>query len=227
MSRKCQHDKSRNCQLGRLSACPVACLCAAAMGIPGARRGRFAALNRRRASARSAGSIGDLVEGTGPPDFGFRAPGMGPAGGISGHGARRRRTDADRVGSRPAGRRRPPRLRFAMTTRTPQVSAPGRSGSRRLTAGEMRNSICSVPAGSVRRHPDYEDPRRPPTASASAPGRPYCEPGPATAALAGGASRAGPRHRGCQPAQDRGGKAWPVSPPPGASRPAAGASPVR
>jgi len=53
-----------------------------------------------------AGSIGDLVEGIGPPDFGLQAPGIGAAGGISGHGARRRRADADRVGlaGRAAGR---------------------------------------------------------------------------------------------------------------------------
>jgi hypothetical protein len=45
-----------------------------------------------------AGSIGDLVKGTGPPDFGLQPPGMGAAAGTSGHAARRRRADADRVG---------------------------------------------------------------------------------------------------------------------------------
>ena len=53
-----------------------------------------------------AGSTGDLVEGTGPPDSGIQAPGVGAAGGISGHGARRRRADAGRAGlaGRAAGR---------------------------------------------------------------------------------------------------------------------------
>ena len=56
-------------------------------------------------------------------------------------GCRPRRACRSRGGtrhwSRPGGRRRPPRRRLAaMTTRTPWVSAPGRSGSRRLIAGE-------------------------------------------------------------------------------------------
>jgi hypothetical protein len=39
VSRNCQHDMSRNYQLGGPPACPVACLCAAAVGICGAGAG--------------------------------------------------------------------------------------------------------------------------------------------------------------------------------------------
>ncbi len=95
VSRNCQHDVSRNYQLGRLPACPVACLRAAAVGFRGAGAGASRRLTGAVRPHDPAGSIGDLVEGIGPPDFGLQAPGIGAAGGISGHGARRRRADAD------------------------------------------------------------------------------------------------------------------------------------
>src|SRR5260370_9651674 len=80
--------------------------CAAAVGIRGAGAGASRRLTGAVAPRYPGGSIGDLVEGIGPPDFGLQAPGIGAAGGISGHGARRRRADADRVGlaGRAAGR---------------------------------------------------------------------------------------------------------------------------
>ena len=219
-SRNCQHDMSRNCRLGRLTACPAACLCRC-RGHPRGRRRRFAALNRGRASSRlrrqhrrscrrgwAAGfRLTGARHGRGRRDLRSRCP-------AAARGCRPRRACRSRWGtrhwSRPAGRRRPPRLRFAvMTTRTPWVSAPGRSGSGRLTAGKVRNSLCSVAAGSVRRHPDYEDlvAHRPQARALQ--GRRDCEPGPAAVVLAAGASRAGPRRGGCLPAQDRGSRAGP------------------
>ena len=50
VSRNCQHDMSRNYQLGRLPACPVACLRAAAVGF----RGAGAGASRRLTGAVSA-----------------------------------------------------------------------------------------------------------------------------------------------------------------------------
>jgi hypothetical protein len=91
---------------GRRRARLPVCLRAAAVGIREAGAGASRRLTGGRASARSAGSIGHLVEGAGAPDSGLQAPGMGAAGGTSGHGAWRRRSDADRFGlaGRAAGR---------------------------------------------------------------------------------------------------------------------------
>jgi hypothetical protein len=181
MSRNCQHDMSRNYRVGGLTACPVACLCRC-RGHPRGRRRRFAALNRGRASARSAGSIGrscrrDWAAGFRLPgarhgrarrDLRSRCPaaarGCRPRRACRSGGGRRHR-------SRPGGRRRPPRLRFAaMTSRTPWVSAPGRSGSRRLTAGEVRNSFTLSRRRERTPPPGLRGPRCPPAASASAAG---------------------------------------------------------
>jgi hypothetical protein len=148
--------------------CLPVCRC---RGHPRGRRRRFASLNRGRASARSAGSIGDLVEGNGPPDFGFQALGMGAAAGISGHGARRRRADADRVGSRPGGRRRPLCPRFAaMTSRMPWVSAQAGAVAAVCRPGRCVTPLCSVAAGERTPPPGLRGPRCPPAASASAAG---------------------------------------------------------
>jgi hypothetical protein len=72
---------SRNYQLGRLPACPVACPRAAAVGFRGAGAGASRRLTGAVRPRDPAGSIGDLVEGIGAPDFGLQAPGIGAAGG--------------------------------------------------------------------------------------------------------------------------------------------------
>ena len=102
---------------------------------------------------------------------------------------------------------------------------PGRLGGhlrdrRRCVAG-------SFVAGCVRRHPDYEDlVARRPRARA-----PQGRPGP-RARLGGGGITGWRVPRQCQARRPPAGagprrRAGPVSPPPGASRPAAGASPAR
>ena len=200
---------------GRLTACPVAAVC----HCRGHLRGR-----RRRLRLQAASSGCSAIFGTGPD---FLASGWARQAGspVTGPAAARGRRVAcrsrgGRHWSRPAAATM---LRFAAMTTAPWVAAPG-GGSRRLTAGEVRNSLCSVAAGCVRPHPDYEDlvAHRPQARARQ--GRRECEPGPAAPVLAAGASRAGPRYGGCMPARDRRGKAGPVSPPPGANRPAAGAS---
>src|SRR5260370_32879541 len=81
------------CRRARLPAC------AAAVGIRGAGAGASRRLTGAVLPRDPAGSIGDLVEGTGPPDFGLQAPGMGAAGGISGHGGRAPRAEAAPAGA--------------------------------------------------------------------------------------------------------------------------------
>ena len=182
-------------------------------------------VNGGRASARSTGSIGDRVEGTGRPDL-LPGPGVRSARGISGHGARRRRADADRAGFRPGGSD----VHLVLGCGDDEHDAMGErsrpGGSRCLAAGKVRNSFYArSPPGA------YAATRITRTSLPADRTRERCRAadlraGPAAAVLAAGASRAGPRRGVCLPPQDRGGRPGEVSPPPGASRPAPGASPA-
>ena len=109
-----------------------------------------------------------------------------------------------------------------------------REGSR--WAGDLRGRPCRVRcgapfvAGCVRRHPGFEALLLRQAAGAKRPAG--TRPGPRSparrlAVSPAGTSRAGSRRGARHSARDRGGRSGPVSPPPGASRPAAGASPAR
>ena len=89
VSRNCQHDMSRNSQLGRLSAYPFA---AAAVGFRGAGAGAWRRLTGAVRPRDPAGSIGDLVEGIGRRISACRRPALARQAGspvtVPGGGAR-------------------------------------------------------------------------------------------------------------------------------------------
>ena len=219
MSRNRQRDVSRNyrsatCRRARLPA-RVRC-----REHPQGRRRCFTAHNRDRAAARDpGGSIGDLLEGSGPLDLGLRAPGIGAQAGspLTVSAAARMPTSPGVPVARAATSR--PCLRLA------RRSQAGRRG--RATPGRRRDRrdrcvpLCSV-AGCVRHHSDHEDlaAHRPQAPALQAGGR-DCEPGSALAVLPAGepqawrlSADAGPRRQG----------QGLISLPPAASRPEAGAS---
>jgi len=119
VSRNCQHDMSRNYQLGGRPACPVACLRAAAVGF----RRAGAGASRRLTGAVRPRDPGDLVEGIGPLDFGLA-------------GTRHWRGRRDLRSRCPAARRRPTAAGLPVARRdVALVARPCRSQARRLPAG--------------------------------------------------------------------------------------------
>ena len=209
--------------------------CAAAVGIPGAGAGAPRRLTGAvlppdppAASAISSQGLDRRISAS--------RPGMGAAGGISGHGARRRarmpaasglavaRRDAAPV----QGRRAATSTSSSLCCDDDQDAVGERPQAGVVAAvcrpGKVRNSLCSVAAGSVRRHPDYEDLVAPGrkrercrAAGTAGPARqrryeqlarPVPVPGAAVA---------------CRRGSEAAGRGL-VSPPRGASRPAAGAS---
>jgi hypothetical protein len=81
----------------------------------------------------------------------------------------------------------------------------GRSGSRRLTAGEVRNSFMLSRRRERTPPPGLRGPRCPPAARASAAGAAGLRARPGSGVISSSRVLAGPRRGGCLPAQDRGG----------------------
>jgi hypothetical protein len=110
VSRNCQHDMSRNYQLGGLPACPVACLRAAAVGICGAGAGASRRLTGAVLPPDPPAASAILSKGLGRRISASRRPAWARQAGspvtVPGGGA-----DADRVGlaGRAAGRGTGPR----------------------------------------------------------------------------------------------------------------------